>query len=286
VATNRIGGYRNDLAVALTGLDVEAKAAAVEAAFWGACAHDPADFAQVTTRLDRTDKIDPATNVEAVAVWRLSVLDPDKAKVGRAFSNASVEIALATIPGYFPLGGAPSDAAEFGVYRPALVPAASVPQHVHLIDDDGGATTIESAIDPGSAVVVEPAPGPDADVPGGPTVRAPLGRVVGARSGDKGGHANLGVFARTDEAWAWLDGFLTVERLRELLPEVDGLEVERHRLPSLRSLNFLVRGLLGEGVAASTRDDRQAKGLGEWLRARVVEVPASLLGEDSGDVPR
>jgi hypothetical protein len=115
-------------------------------------------------------------------------------------------------------------------------------------------------------------------------VRGPIGRVVGARSGDKGGSANLGVFARTDPAWAWLDGFLTVERLQGLLPETADLAVERHRLPALRSLNFVVHGLLQEGVAASTRQDPQAKSLGEWLRARVVDVPAALL-DDPGGAP-
>jgi len=112
----------------------------------------------------------------------------------------------------------------------------------------------------------------------GETVRVPLGRVVGARSGDKGGNANVGVFARSDAAWAWLDRTLTVERLRELLPETADLPVERHRLPNLRALNFVVVGLLGDGVAASTRQDPQAKSLGEWLRARVVDVPVEALG--------
>jgi hypothetical protein len=100
---------------------------------------------------------------------------------------------------------------------------------------------------------------------------------VGTRSGDKGGNANLGVFARSDAAWAWLDAFLTTERLRALLPELAELPVDRHRLPALRALNFVIHGLLEEGVAASTRQDPQAKSLGEWLRARVVEVPQSLL---------
>ena len=85
------------------------------------------------------------------------------------------------------------------------------------------------------------------------------------------------MFARTDEAWAWLDAFLTVERLQSLLPEAADLRVDRHRLPNLRSLNFVLHGLLEEGVAASTRQDAQAKSLGEWLRARVVDVPADLL---------
>ena len=130
---------------------------------------------------------------------------------------------------------------------------------------------------PPRAVSVEPHGGPSAAAPGGPTTRAPLGAVFGARSGDKGGNANLGVFARSDEAWAWLDSFLTVDRLRELLPEVEALEIERHRLPAIRSLNFVVHGLLEEGVAASTRQDPQAKGFGEWLRARIVDVPEALL---------
>jgi hypothetical protein len=108
-------------------------------------------------------------------------------------------------------------------------------------------------------------------------VRAPLGAAFGARSGDKGGNANLGVFARSDEAWAWLDGFLSVERLCQLLPELAALAVDRHRLPAIRSLNFVIHGLLEEGVAASTRQDAQAKSLGEWLRARVVDLPEALL---------
>ena len=131
---------------------------------------------------------------------------------------------------------------------------------------------------PRAAVEVAPAPGPHATAPGGPALRAPLGRVVGARSGDKGGNANLGVFARSDAAWAWLDSFLTIDRLRALLPEVGKFPIDRHRLPALRSLNFVIHGLLEEGVAASTRQDPQAKSLGEWLRARVVELPQALVG--------
>ena len=101
--------------------------------------------------------------------------------------------------------------------------------------------------------------------------------MVGARSGDKGGDANLGVFARTDAAYLWLDGFLTVARLKSLLPETAPLTVERYALPNLRAVNFVVKGLLEEGVAASSRIDAQAKSLGEWLRARHVDVPVDLL---------
>jgi hypothetical protein len=274
VAMNELGGYRNEVAVGLTGLDIEAKAALVEEAFWLACPHAPEDYESVTSHLTRTDKVDPPTNEEAVAVWRLTLKDPDERKVGRVVFNANVELALATIPGYFGIGGGGGEAKPYGVFRPAVVPADLVPQHV--VVRDGQRTAVDSGA-PGGHVEVAPAPGPSASPPGGPTVPAPLGRVVGARSGDKGGNANLGVFARTDEAWAWLDAFLTTERFRQLLPETAALAVDRHRLPAVRSLNFVVHGLLQEGVAASTRQDGQAKGLGEWLRARVVDVPSSLL---------
>jgi hypothetical protein len=223
----------------------------------------------------RTDKADPATNEEAVAVWRLTLKDPDERKVGRAVSNALVELGLATIPGFFGVGGGPREGRPYGVYRPAVVPAGLVPQHVVVL---GGDQTVVDSVAPRSGPVqVTPAPGPNAAPPAGETIAAPLGRVVGARSGDKGGNANLGVFARSDAGWAWLDGFLTTDRLRELLPETAELAVDRHPLPALRSLNFVIHGLLQEGVAASTRQDAQAKSLGEWLRARVVEVPAALL---------
>ena len=266
VAMNEQGGYRNDLGVALTGLDVEEKAALVQEAFWVACPYEPEDFASVTQTVVRTDKVDPASNEEAVAVWRLTVKDPDERKVGRAVSNAMVELGLSTIPGFFGVTGGPGEGRPYGVYRPALVPAGLVPQHVVML---GGGQTVVDSVAPPATVTVVPTPGP--------TVRAPLGRIVGARSGDKGGNANVGVFTRSDEAWAWLDGFLTVDKLRELLPEAAPLPIDRHRLANIRSLNFLIHGMLQEGVAASTRQDGQAKSLGEWLRARVVDVPESLL---------
>lgn len=274
VCINRAGGFRNDFNVCLVGLDVEAKAKLVEEAFWAACPYGPSDFASVSTRLVRTDEPDPETNEQAVAMLRISVKDPDPNKVGRAFSNALIELALASIPGFFTVGGGPGEGRPFGVYEPATIPAATVPQQVVLLGES--AHEVSSVI-PLGAVEVAGREGPRVELPRGKTVRAPLGRIFGSRSGDKGGNANLGVFARSDAAWAWLDANLTTERLRELLPEVAKLPVDRHRLPAIRSLNFVVHGLLEEGVAASTRQDPQAKSLGEWLRARVVELPEALL---------
>lgn len=273
VAMNELGGFRNDMTLALVGLNIEAKADLVLRAFWAACPYRPEDFASVTTRLVRTDRPDPPTNEQAVASLRITVKDPDERKVGRAFSNAMIELALSSIPGFFGLGGGPSAGSPYGVYRPALVPAELVPQHV-VID---GSTTVVDSVAPTGAVDVHPAAGPETATPGGPTRPGPLGLVVGARSGDKGGDANLGVFARTDEAWAWMRSLLTVDKLRELLPETAELAVDRHELANLRALNFVIHDLLQEGVAASTRQDGQAKSLGEWLRARTVDIPLTLL---------
>ncbi len=286
VATNELGGYRQDLHIALTGLDIEAKAQLVEAAFWDACPYGPDDFERVTSRLSRTEKIDPVSNDEAVALWHLTLRDHDERKVGRAVANAGVEIALATIPGYFGVGNAPGAAAPFGVYRPALVAASVVPQYVSVLGGDvrvvdsvapGGDVRVVDSVAPGGDAPVSPTPDPVVPPTEGPTTRVALGRLVGARSGDKGGHANLGVFARDDRTWAWLDGFLTIDRLRTLLPEVAELPVERYRLANLRALNFFIHDLLEEGVAASSRLDKQAKGLGEWLRSRLVDAPSDLL---------
>ncbi len=274
VCINRPGGFRNDMNVCLTGLDIEAKAKLVEDSFWKACPYRPEDFADIRTRLIRTDKPDPSTNEEAVAILRISAKDPDEKKVGRAFSNAVIEMALASIPGFFGVGSGPGAGRPFGVYQPATIPAEVVPQEVVLL---GEAPRVVSSVIPGAPVSIALPLLVVARAPSGLIKRAPLGRVLGARSGDKGGNANLGVFARSDAAWIWLDGFLTSERLRELLPEVAPLQIDRHRLPNIRSLNFVLHGLLEEGVAASTRQDPQAKSLGEWLRARVVDLPESLL---------
>ena len=272
VAMNELGGYRNTIAVALTGLDIDAKAEVVNAAFWAACPYGPDDFDAVDVRVMRTDQPDPASNEAATAQWRITVKDADERKVGRAFSNAFTETALASIPGLYGLGGGPSAAGAYGVYRPAMVPADLVPAYVHV----GGATyQIDSVAPAGDPAEVAPAA--VATAPGGVTERRPLGAVVGARSGDKGGNANLGVFARSAEAYAWMRDTLTVDRLRDLLPEAGELPIDRYELPNIWSMNFVIHGLLQEGVAASTRIDGQAKSLGEWLRAREVDVPTSLL---------
>ncbi|MEV6522810.1 acyclic terpene utilization AtuA family protein [Longispora sp. NPDC051575] len=111
----------------------------------------------------------------------------------------------------------------------------------------------------------------------GPTRRLPLGTLVGARSGDKGGAVTLGVWVRDPRAWPWLTATLTTHRLHELLPETAANSMTRHLLPNLNAALFVVDGLLGSGVAEGARFDPQGKAVGEWLRSRIVDIPEDLL---------
>ena len=272
VCMNLLGGHRSSFSLKLTGLDIEEKAALAERTLFASIPGGREAFEEVFVQLVRSDHEDPVTNEEAVAELRFVVKDPDEHKMGRPLSAKITEMALANYPGFF--GGGGGGMQSYGVYWPAVVPADLVVQEVVL---DGHRIQVPSTLPGEAAVDVDVPPPPDVAVPDGPTVRAPLGRVAGARSGDKGGNANVGFWTRTDEAYAWLDAFLTVERLRELMPEARGLEIRRYPLPNIRSVNFVIVGLLGEGVASSVRQDPQAKGLGEYLRAKVVDVPGSLL---------
>ncbi|MET7380756.1 acyclic terpene utilization AtuA family protein [Streptomyces sp. NPDC005526] len=270
---NRLGGFRNEMTFVLTGLDIERKAALVRQQMEDALDAAKARPAEVRWELVRTDRPDAPTEETAGALLRLVVRDPGQEAVGRALSGAAVELALASYPG-FHLLAPPGKGAPYGVFEAARVPQDAV-AHLAVLHD-------------GRRVPVPPAPGARAleDVPEpplpdppppGPTRRAPLGLVAGARSGDKGGDANVGVWARGEDAWRWLAHELTADRFRELIPESRGLPVTRHVLPRLRALNFVVEGLLGEGVAAQHRFDPQAKALGEWLRSRHLDIPEALL---------
>ncbi len=278
VALNMLGGYRNTTTMVLTGLDIEEKARHATALLTEVLGGTE-QFDEFDVRLLRFDHPDAPTNEQATAHLRITVKDTDERKVGRAFSNAATELALAGYAG-FHTTTPPTAASAFGVYWPTLIPGDLVTQAVHL---PGGQTQIvrhheneqpaPAALRAGSVPAAEP-PGPGA---AGPAGNIPLGRLCGARSGDKGGDANVGLWAVSPGAYAWLRGYLTADRLAGLLTEAAGLPVERYELPNLLALNFVIHGLLAPGVSGTTRPDAQAKGLGEYLRSRLVPVPADLL---------
>jgi hypothetical protein len=281
VSINLLGGYRNTMTFVLTGLGIEEKASLVRRTM-EELVDGAASFADYDVRLIRTDVPDAPSNEQASAQLRITVKDPDPEVVGRHFSNAATELALASYPGFY-LTSPPGEGTAYGVFWPTLVPRLGVDETVVL--HDGRRLVVAPGPTKTTPAVASPVPdGPPP--PGGATRRLPLGTVIGARSGDKGGNANVGLWARSPAGFAWLAAEVTVDRFRQLLPEAADLEVERHVLGNLLALNFVVHGLLGEGVASSTRPDPQAKSLGEYLRSRLVDVPVALLADLPADHPR
>ncbi|OBB03597.1 exopolyphosphatase [Mycolicibacterium fortuitum] len=270
VSCNSIGGFRNAATFVLTGLDIEAKAALVRSQLEAGLKARPAELVWT---LARTDHPDADTEEAASALLHCVVRDPDPNMVGRQFSSAGVELALASYPG-FTTTAPPGEGQIYGVFVPGYVDATEVP-HI-AVHADGTRVGIEPAAETQPLAPVSDPDLPEA-LPAGSTRRAPLGTIAGARSGDKGGSANVGVWVRTDEQWRWLAHTLTVDKLRELLPETADLPVTRHLLPNLRAVNFVIEGILGQGVAYQARFDPQAKGLGEWLRSRHLDIAEELI---------
>jgi hypothetical protein len=270
VSLNTIGGFRNSMTFVLTGLDIDAKAELVRRQLETGLTVKPTEL---DWTLARTDHPDADTEESASALLRCVVRDPDPANVGRQFSSAAVELALASYPGFTPTAP-PGDGQVYGVFTAGSVPADKVP-HV-AVHADGSRTEIGAPAETLELAPVAPFALP-VPLPFGETLRLPLGVIAGARSGDKGGNANVGLWVRTEVQWRWLAHALTVDKLRELLPEAADLQVTRHLLPNLRAVNFVIEGILGEGVAYQARFDPQAKGLGEWLRSRYIDIPEELV---------
>lgn len=287
VCVNELGGYRNEAEFVLVGLDIDAKADWVRDQVETALTRRPAT---IQWALARTDHQDAGTEEAASARLRLSVKDPSPEVVGKGFTAPLVELALGSYPGFF-LTGPPRPASAYGVYRAASVGQPDVLHAVH--HHDGRVETIAAPARAASPPEVPPPSGGGSRQADGPgraegagwagldALRVPLGTIVHARSGDKGGDANIGLWAfaaatRADRV-GWLLNTITPAAIRTLLPEAGGLDVEVYPLPNLGGVNVVIRGLLGDGVAASTRFDPQAKGLGEWIRSRHIDIPKELL---------
>ncbi|MGB9011669.1 MAG: acyclic terpene utilization AtuA family protein [Aeromicrobium sp.] len=288
VCLNALGGFRNGVEFLLTGLDIPAKAAWITTQMEAALAALPPD--EVVWHLDRTDVFDPQTQAQATSLLRCDVRSAQPEPVGRAFSDAAVQVALASYPG-FTVSRPPAGGTPVGVYRAEHLPQADVPHVVVHADGrresiDPPPITSDNSLSDTLERVDPPKNRQDGSAAG---IRAPLGVVAYARSGVKGGDANIGVWIpaghpRRTDAVAWLIDLLDDATIRTLLPEAAGLDIDVHPLPNLGGLNIVIHGLLGEGVSSSTRLDPQAKALGEWLRARVVSIPEDLLQRE-GSAP-
>ncbi|KAF6824208.1 hypothetical protein CPLU01_10972 [Colletotrichum plurivorum] len=167
-------------------------------------------------------------------------------------------------------------------YFPALIPQSEIPLAVSFVggqqdivvearcDRECGLVPKQHDYDPTSTV---------GQVSSSPTTRRPLGDLVFARSGDKGRNANVGFWVRDRSAWLWLQAFLTKRRIIELLVDdwEDRYVVERCEFSGLWAVHFVIKGILQDGVSSSSILDGFAKSVGEFLRARVVDLPVDLV---------
>lgn len=275
VCINTTGGFRNGIEILMTGLDAEEKAKVFTDTFFASVGGRDV-FDEVTEQLIRSDKEDPNTNEEAFASLRINVKSKDKNLAGRLFSAQAVQLSLASYPG-FTARAMTGAGAPFMVHWPALIDGKHIVERVHV---DGRTHEVTPTSQLGlEEIYYQKVPVDIPPAPTGATVRVPFGRLYGTRSGDKGGCANVGVWAKTDTAYGFLYEFLSVEQLKKLMPDTAEFEIERFELPNIRALNFYIHDILGDGVSSATRVDGQAKSMGEYLRAKYIEVPESLAAE-------
>ncbi len=275
VCINLAGGFRNGMEIILTGLDIEDKAKVFTDALFNSVGGRK-QFDEVSIQLHRTDKENPNSNEEAMASLLVSVKSKDQNLVGRLFSAKIIELALANIPGFFAQGGVKSSGPVI-IYWPALVDSKHIKEKVHI---DGE----EIEVIPTSQLELEEIyyqkePIKIKKIKKEDEKEIYFGEIYGTRSGDKGGCANLGVWAKNANSFAFLHDFLTVKKLKELLPDLNQYKIERFELANINSLNFYIHDILQDGVSSNDKKDAQAKSLGEYLRAKKVKVPQSIIGD-------
>ena len=275
VCINLAGGFRNGMEIILTGLDIEDKAKVFTDALFNSVGGRK-QFDEVSIQLHRTDKENPNSNEEAMASLLVSVKSKDQNLVGRLFSAKIIELALANIPGFFAQGGVKSSGPVI-IYWPALVDSKHIKEKVHV---DGE----EIEVIPTSQLELEEIyyqkePIKIKKIKKEDEKEIYFGEIYGTRSGDKGGCANLGVWAKNADSFAFLHDFLTVKKLKELLPDLNQYKIERFELANINSLNFYIHDILQDGVSSNDKKDGQAKSLGEYLRAKKVKVPQSIIGD-------
>ena len=279
VCINLATGYRNGMDLVLTGLDIEAKAKTItDTLFHSVGGKD--QFDEVSVNLYRTDKKNPNSNEEAMATLSISVESRNPDLVGRLFSAKIIELSLANYPGFFSAGTGKKPGPVIS-YWPALIDSKHIKEYVHI---DGKTLEIEPTSQlqfeenyyQKQPVTIELAPQGEMD-------EISFGRLFGARSGDKGGCANIGVWAKTDLAFSFLYNFLSVEKIKELMPDLNKFSIDRYELPNINSLNFYIHGILEDGVSSNNRMDGQAKSLGEYLRSKTISVPKIIIEEIKND---
>ena len=273
VCINLAGGFRNGMEIILTGLDIEEKAKVFSNALFNSVGGEE-QFDEVSIQLHRTDKENPNSNEESMASLVISVKSMDAELVGRLFSAKIIELALSNIPGFFAQGGVKSSGPVI-VYWPALVDSKYIKEIVHIGDQE--IEIIPTSQMGFEEIYYQREPIKIQEIEKNDEQSIYFGDIYGTRSGDKGGCANLGVWAKNSQSFAFLINYLSVDKLKELLPDLKDFDIDRYELANINSLNFYIHDILQDGVSSNNRKDGQAKSLGEYLRAKKINVPKNIL---------
>jgi len=214
----------------------------------------------------------PATQAQATVAIRIGAMAADPGELVK-LRQGLTSFGLGGMPGFHAEAGPPF--AMRVDFWPTLIRQSEIKQQVVL--DDGHVIDIAppptAAFHPKDRAAAKQAPARLS----GPTRRVPLGEIIHARAGDKGGNLNLGVWARRPEAWDWIRATLTDHKMAQLLVLREDVSVERHELGNLHGLLFVLRGYFGASAAGCAILDNLGKGVGEFLRTQLVEAPVELL---------
>ncbi|ESK96349.1 duf1446 domain containing protein [Moniliophthora roreri MCA 2997] len=276
LAVYTLAGYQAELTLFAVGLDIKDKFELQKAQIMGKI--DQSKYSKISIHTYGSCPTDPETQNDATVAIRHFIQAP-KAESILGFWRTLFGIWMGGYAGgHLNMDTRTATPKPYMEYFPALIPQNMINTKVHR-EERVLAVTHVSQTKPFSGQISY---GPKTVTLMhifGPFAKAPLGRIVYARSGDKGGNANVGLWVRKDEQWPWLQSFLTVDTFIRLLgrdykPEY---RIERFEMPHIRAVHFVTYGILQSGVSSSSVVDGLAKSFGEFIRARVVDIPVKFL---------
>ncbi|KAF2110320.1 hypothetical protein BDV96DRAFT_635421 [Lophiotrema nucula] len=279
------GGWQAEIAAYCAGLDTKEKFALMKDQVMREI--DLADFTTFSMEVYGSSPADPKTQQECTVMLRMFAQSENKDALQK-FRRAIFYNGMQGYCGlHLGMDWRTMEPKEYVKYFPSLVPSVGVPLTVHLVDSSKSSIAVPAKKKAECAHSVPLQPMYEPQNPTsldtfGPTVQRPLGDLVFARSGDKGGNANIGLWVRHPSAWPWLHSFLTTNKVIELLGDdwKSTFSVERCEFENLMAVHFVIKNMLQEGVSSSSILDGFGKSVGEFVRARFVNLPQKLVDEE------
>ena len=286
-------GFKATGALIISGPDARAKADCFAEVFWTRCRQELQkaglpeldDFCTERVGDDATHRGLTPSHHPTEILLRLSARSHDRGSL-EIYRKLLPSMILSGPSGVAVTGGAPviSDVVS---YWPALIPQACALPVVRVFEmnsegnlmamaenatlawpiTNGNPTHQETPLDPWH----------EGTLAAGGMVRLPLMRIAHARSGDKGDTANIGLIGRSPECYVWLRENVTAARVQKWFSSLCHGEVERHLVPNLWALNFLLAESLGGGGTMSLFIDAQGKTLSQALLRCELDMPEVLL---------